>query len=267
MYLASNIRLLRKRTRKSQELVASAIGISRSAIASYESTGIEPDISTLMKFSDYFKVTLDKLIKTDLSLLSERVLSEIEKGHDIDLTGSRLRVLATTLDSNNDENIELVPEKARAGYTAGYSDPDYIKVLQTFSLPFLDRNRKYRAFPISGDSMPPVAQGSWVTGEYVQNWNHIRSGYPYIIVTKSEGIVFKMVYNNIEEKKSLRLVSTNTFYAPYDVDIAEVLEVWKFVNYIANEMPADDRPSHNMIAQAVSNIEKEVKTIRNTLRE
>lgn len=266
MYFAENIKLLRNRSRKSQVIVAEALNISRSALASYEATGIEPDISTLIRFSEYFKVSLDKLIKTDLSALSERLLSEIEKGHDLDISGNHLRILATTVDENNIENIELVPEKAKAGYTAGYSDPDFIKVLQTFNLPFLDRNRKYRTFPISGDSMPPVAHGSWVTGEYVQNWNHIRSGYPYIVVTKSEGIVFKIVYNQVEENKTLKLVSTNPIYAPYEVDINEILEVWKFVNFIAHEMPVDANPAQAILSNALQSIEKEMKVIRNTLR-
>ena len=37
--------------------------------------------------------------------------------------------------------------------------------------------------------MPPVTEGSWVTGEFIQNWKHIRDGYPYIVVTKDDGIV------------------------------------------------------------------------------
>src|SRR5690606_6638463 len=122
-----------------------------------------------------------------------------------DLSGASLRVLATTVDANNMENVELVPLKARAGYTSGYADPDFIRVLPAFQLPFLSPNRKYRTFPIIGDSMPPVADGSWVTGEYLQNWNFILNGHPYIVITKDDGIVFKIVYNQIEKNGSLLL--------------------------------------------------------------
>ena len=115
---------------------------------------------------------LDHLLKKDLSKISKEKLEAIEKDEP-HISGSMLRVLATTVDKNNVENIELVPVKARAGYTSGYADPDFIKVLPAFNLPFLDRNRKYRTFQISGDSMPPVDDGSWVTGEYIQNWNSI----------------------------------------------------------------------------------------------
>lgn len=76
--------------------------------------------------------------------------------------------------------------------------------------------------------MPPVAEGSWVTASYVQDWNHIKNGDNYIIVTLNDGIVFKRVYNNIATNRTLTLVSTNSFYAPYDIKIDEVVEVWKF---------------------------------------
>ena len=41
------------------------------------------------------------------------------------------------VDSKNRDNIELVPVKAKAGYTAGYNDPEFISSLPTFQLPFL----------------------------------------------------------------------------------------------------------------------------------
>src|SRR5690554_7875964 len=93
----------------------------------------------------------------------------------------------------NNDVIEMVPQQASAGYTLGYADPDYIKVLPTFQLPFLKKDRKYRCFPISGDSMPPVSSGSHVGAEYVQNWETIKNNQPYMISTKKEGIVFKIV--------------------------------------------------------------------------
>jgi phage repressor protein C with HTH and peptisase S24 domain len=210
---------------------------------------------------------VDNLLKADLEKVPESLLGEMERSQDIDLSGRKLRILATTVNENNEDNVELVPVKARAGYTAGYSDPDYIKVLQSFNMPFLDRSRKYRTFPVNGDSMPPVAHGSWVTGEYVQNWSHIKSGYPHIIVTRDEGIVFKILYNKIAESRSLLLVSTNPLYNPYEVNISEVLEIWKFVHYISNEMPASDFSTANILSSAMQNIEKEIKVIKNTLRE
>src|SRR5204863_2002257 len=109
--------------------------------------------------------------------------------------GTKLRILATTVDSKNKENIEVVPLKAKAGYKSGYADPEFIKGLPTFQLPILYNDRKYRMFQISGDSMLPIPDKSWVVGEYVENFNDIKDGHPYILLTNDEGIVFKMAYN------------------------------------------------------------------------
>lgn len=264
MYFPANIKLMRKRKKRSQEDVSFNLGIKRSSLSGYENGSTEPNFETLLKMSAYFNVTLDKLLKTDLGSLSESQLSEIERGYDIDIQGNRMRVLATTVGEDNEENIEVVPIKAKAGYTAGYADPDFIRVLSTFRMPFLDRNKKYRTFQISGDSMPPVPDGSWVTGEFLQNWNFIKSGYPYIVLTKDDGVVFKVLYNKVAERKTLLLCSTNPLYEPYEVPITEVLEVWKFVNFISSELP-EPNLSKDDIANTVMNLQREVTELKSRM--
>jgi len=169
-----NIQLLRKRKKRSQEETALALDMKRSTWSGYESGIARPGYERLTLISDYFGVTIDTLIRVDLNTLTERKMTDLENGFDVDLTGNRLRVLTTTLNETEEENIELVNENAKAGYRTGYADPEYISVLPTFRLPFLSNQRKYRTFPISGDSMPPVNHGAYVTGEYVQNWNTIK---------------------------------------------------------------------------------------------
>ncbi len=238
MFFSSNIKLLRNRKGISQAEVATALGIKRTTLTGYEKGTSSPSLKGVLAFADYYVISLDILLKEDLQSYSESKLSQLDR-RELDVSGSNLRVLATTIGEDNEENIELVPKKAKAGYTEGHRDPDFINVLSTFRMPFLDRNKKYRTFQISGDSMPPVADGSWVTGDFVQNWEHIRDGYPYIIVTKDDGIVFKIVYNRIQENGKLLLCSTNTFYQPYEVIIENVLEIWSFTHFISSEMPVN----------------------------
>lgn len=262
MYLKENIKLLRKRRKRSQEDVAKSLGITRSAYNSYENGVAEPGIGVLLKLADFYLVNLDKLVKVNLEVLPESQLSQIEKGFDIDVTGTRLRVLATSVNKENEDNVELVPVKARAGYTTGYADPDFIRVLPAFNLPFLSPNKKYRTFPISGDSMPPVCDGAFVTGEYLQNWNMIRNGSPYIIVTQDEGIVFKVVYNRMEEDGTLLLCSTNTMYQPYSVKVNDILEVWKFVNYINPKFEEPTQSGSDDVGPALRVIQREIGMIK-----
>jgi len=263
--IGHNMKLLRKRASKSQEELAQELGLTRSSYSGYENGVAEPNISTLSKVSHVYGITLDDLVHKDFSKYTENEWQVIDKGVYTDIKGSKLRVLTAMVDSNNDELIEMIPQAARAGYVAGYSDPDYIKVLPTFSLPFLSKEKKYRSFPIEGDSMPPVSHGSFVTGEFIQNWTTIKSGTPCIVVTKNDGIVFKTVNNLLDTEKSLQLCSSNPLYPPYMVHANEILEVWKFVNYIAKELP-DVKVAESALVQSVREMQREVSELKHLVR-
>jgi len=142
MYFSNNIKFLRKRRGRTQDELAHALGMKRSTLSGYENKVAEPGIETLTAFAKYFGMAIDTLVRVDLSRLSESQLSELERGLDVYLTGSKIRILATTVNADNEENIELVPEKAKAGYANGFADPEFISELPKFRLPFLSLGRK-----------------------------------------------------------------------------------------------------------------------------
>lgn len=263
-HIANNIKILRKKGSFSQDELSAQLGIKRTSLSGYEVGSTEPNIELLAKLSQFFKVSIDQLINVDLQSLSELEFNQLINRTSTEIEGKNLRILATTVDANNNENVEMVTVAAKAGYTTGYADPDYIKVLPTFHLPFLSKNRKYRMFPIMGDSMPPVEQGSWVTGEYLQNWNFINNGSPYIIITKNDGIVFKVVYNQIAENGNLLLCSTNPIYEPYQVHVSEVFEIWKFVHYISHSLP-EANLGNEAISSTLHQIQKDMAALKHKL--
>jgi transcriptional regulator with XRE-family HTH domain len=261
MHFAPNIKFLRKRRGRTQDDVAVALNLKRSTLSGYENGVAQPGIEVLVSFSRYFNMSIDTMLKIDMSKLSESQLGELERGYDAYVKGSNLRVLTTTVNDDNQENIELVPEKAKAGYTTGYADPEYIGELPRFRLPFLSDKRKYRTFQLKGDSMLPIPDGSWVTGEFVQDWRDIKNGKAYVVFTINDGIVFKIVENNLESDGRLVLYSLNPVYEPYEVHINEVKEIWKFVNYISNELPEPVLPEKQLI-QAVAAMKNDLERIK-----
>lgn len=229
MHFAENLKFLRKRRNKSQVNLASELEITRTTLSGYE-RNVQPPLKRLIKIADYFSVSLDALIKYKLEVLSEFQLTQIEKGFDVDITGNKLRLLTISVDSEGKENIEMVPVKAQAGYTNSYGDLDFIAALPKFKLPFLPENKTYRTFQIEGDSMLPIQEGSWITCSYLENWEQVKNGKACIIVTKDDGIVFKLVYNRLKEYKFL-LVSSNGNYSPYEIQVSQVVEIWQFETY------------------------------------
>lgn len=229
MYLSSNIKFLRKRKNFSQEEMAIALESKRSVLNSYENNIATPPIEMAMRISDYFKISLDTLLRVDLSRLPESKVGELERGLEDYIKGKYLRIIATTVNHENIDNIELVSEKARAGYTAGYADPKFISELPQFSLPFLDKRKKYRAFQVSGDSMLPVKDKTYITCEYVDDWTTLKDGLCYVILTREDGIIFKRIYKDLAKSRKLVLVSNNPIYKPYDVSIEDVLEIWLYI--------------------------------------
>lgn len=261
MYFATNLKTLRKHRGRSQEEVAAVLGIKRTTYSAYENGATEPSLDTLLKITRFFKISVERLLTEDISGFTSNKLEEMTHQYDVDITGRKLRILATTLDSHNRENIELVGIKAKAGYTAGYADPDFISVLPAFHLPFLDREKKYRTFQIAGDSMPPVAPGSWVTGAYVQDWSNLKSGTPCIVVTREEGAVFKIVQNRIPSHGTLMLCSTNPAYPPYEVALQDLLEIWSFVHFISADLPEPQIPGEE-IQRAVLKLQQDMEDMK-----
>ena len=266
IFLTGNLKLLRKRKGRTQDDVAFELGIIRSTLSGYENEVAEPGLEMLMAFSHYYKMAADTLLKVDLTALSESQLIQLEMGADVYIRGSQLRVLATTVSESNEDNIELVQEKAKAGYKNGFADPEFISELPVFQLPFLSRDRKYRTFQLNGDSMLPIPDGSWVTGEFVQDWNKLVNGFAYIIFTLDDGIVFKIVENFIKEKGVLMLYSLNPVYEPYSVEVAEVREVWRFVNYISSEIPDPMLPEDQLI-NMVSKLRRDVHQLNSRMKQ
>lgn len=238
IFWALNIRFLRSRKKLSQDQLAAALGMSRSKLNAHENgQTVNPTLNDLLDCSRYFKLSIDTLLKTDLSRLSEKQLRELEAGNDIYITGSKIRVLAITVDSNNREQVEYVPVKAKAGYRTGYSDPEYIATLPRFSMPGLPDSGSFRMFPTTGDSMLPIPEGSDVLTRYVEDWTMLKAETPCIVILKgTQDFVFKMVTVQ-KEARSLLLRSLNEQYAPYTVPFEEVLEIWQYYALYSRSLP------------------------------
>jgi len=266
MFFSSNIKFLRRRRGLTQDDVADMLGMKRSTLSGYENAIAQPGFEALIAMSKYFNVAIDTLIKVDLCSLPESQVRQLERGYDVYIKGSNLRVLTTTVGTDNEENIELVSEKAKAGYATGFADPEYISILPTFRLPFLSKQKKYRTFQVNGDSMLPIPHAAFVTGVFLQDWNLVKDKDAYIILTADEGIVFKVVENKLREYGTLRLHSLNPVYEPYDLQVNNIREIWQFVHYISPKIPENQENENKVLMESVKKLKKDVQEIQTRLQ-
>lgn len=239
-----NLKYLRKLRGWTQEEFAAKLGIKRSLLGAYEEERAEPRIDVLEVVGDLFKLTLDDLLRKELSET---------KGSYI----SKRRAQKLVAASNE---IQLVPVKAAAGYLAGYADPEFLDELNTFTLPMLAPGN-YRAFEIVGDSMLPTPSGSVIVGEKVDDLEELKSNQTYVVVSRNEGIVYKRVLKNNKSRTKLTLVSDNTAYQPYQVNSDDVIEVWK-AQMVISKANTQQRWDVNQLAGLVSNLQEQVSSLK-----
>ncbi len=249
----TNLKFLRKQTGLTQSQLAEKLNIKRSLIGAYEEGRAEPKLSTLVNISKLFNISLDVLITKDLPASSTESSSMAVQRPN----RGNLRVLAITVDRDDNENIELVPQRASAGYLNGYADPEFIEELPRFRLPMLSTQGTHRAFEISGDSMLPIASGTVIIGRFIEDWSSIKDGTPAIIVSQKEGVVFKRVFNKMKNEATLYLHSDNPAYSPYQIQVEDVLEIWEARAYISNTFPIADF-SLNKLTSIVLDLQQEV---------
>ncbi|NBV12870.1 MAG: helix-turn-helix domain-containing protein [Sphingobacteriia bacterium] len=252
--ISQNIRNLRRREGWTQEELAQRMGIKRSLLGAYEEGRAEPRAELLLKFANLFGISLEQLITLPIDTRN------FTPGAPTDLQGRKLRVLSILVNENQEELIPLVPARAAAGYLNGYADPEYIEKLPGFHLPNFPQGT-FRAFEILGDSMLPIPSGSIIFAEYVQDWTTLRDQHTYIVVTVSEGIVFKRIYNRIPENNTLLLRSDNPAYQDFEVHIRDILEIWKFKAFLSSEPPARE-DSVRQLTDMVMDLQRSVQVLR-----
>jgi transcriptional regulator with XRE-family HTH domain len=239
-----NLKYLRKLRGWTQEEFAQKLRIKRSLLGAYEEERAEPRIDILEVVADMFKLTLDDLLRKDVS----------------DNKGNYLAKRRSQKLASGRTDIPFVPVKAAAGYLAGYADPEFIDELNTFTLPMLSGG-DYRAFEIVGDSMMPTPSGSVIVGEKVQSLDDVKSNQTYIVVSKTDGIVYKRILKNNRQKNKLTFVSDNPAYQPYLVNSEDILEVWQ-AQMILSKANTQQRWDVNQLASLVNNLQQQVSVLK-----
>ncbi len=235
-----NLKYLRKLRGWTQDEFANKLNIKRSLLGAYEEERAEPRLDVLETICDIFKLTLDEILRKDLSESSDNYLA-------------KRRALKL---SNTAARIPFVPVKAAAGYLNGYADHEFIDELNTFTLPMITGGN-YRAFEIIGDSMLPIPSGSIIVGEKVEALDSVKNNTACIVVSKNDGIVYKRIQKNGKAKNKLLLLSDNPTFQPYSISSEDVLEMWE-AQFIISKTNTTQSWNVGQLVNIVADLQQEV---------
>ena len=84
LVFGSNLNFLRARKKLSQTQMAVDLEIKRTSLIGYEK-GVQPPFKILVQLADYFGISIDAMMRYNLSKLGEFELSRIEQGFEVDM--------------------------------------------------------------------------------------------------------------------------------------------------------------------------------------
>lgn len=244
-----NLKYLRKLRNWTQEEFASKLKIKRSLIGAYEEERADPRLDVMQTLSEMFKISLEELLVQDIGAT---------KGTDY--LSKRRQMKLMSADRNL---IAFVPVKAAAGYLAGYADSEFIDELNTFTLPMI-KGGNCRAFEIIGDSMLPTPSGSVIVGEKVESLENLKNNTPCIVVTNSEGIVYKRILKNNRNRTKVTLMSDNPAFQPYQVFKSDIHEMWE-AKAVIQKISDHQRWDVDSLVNLVSDLQTQVSSIKKKL--
>lgn len=162
----------------------------------------------------------------------------------------------TNYQSTN-QNISLVRRFQFNEYLVKHSDFHFLKTLSLFNIPTL-ANGEYRAFEAGEDF---AFEGALLVGSLVRNWHEIADGKNYILVTKSHGIIYRRVYNQVKIKGTLLLSTDNNRFPSAEISFTDVIETWEIKAFVSHTLPEPNTP-YSKLGNLVDEMKFELDRIK-----
>ena len=110
--------------------------------------------------------------------------------------------------------------------------------------------------------MLPTPSGSVIVGQRTGNdLEEIRNNHAYIVVSRTEGIVYKRILKHEETRNRLTLVSDNPSFQPYQVNAEDILEIWQ-AQMVISKVAVQQRWDMGQLASMVNNLQQEVSSLK-----
>jgi len=156
--IGKNIKKIRGVKGLNQSDFADLFDLKRASIGAYEEGRAEPKLATIMEIANYFGISVDELLKKNLSVNDlyhfDIFRQDLIKGAKHNLRPSKLPPILAS--------VPLISQAFKAEY---FADRKALSQMVQLSLP-LEKEKNYRAFELADNSM--LGQGwGFATGDIV----------------------------------------------------------------------------------------------------
>ena len=110
------------------------------------------------------------------------------------------------------------------------------------------------------DSMLPIASGSYIFCDYVEEVADIHEGKSYVLITSDEGIVYKRIF--LPGENQLQLKSDNPEYETYTIETSSVLEIWRALGFLSFELPEPDALNVKKLSSVLAKMQEELEKMK-----
>jgi transcriptional regulator with XRE-family HTH domain len=177
---------------------------------------------------------------------------------------TQARVIVATQDTGRNSTFSFINRKAAANYLTGFESQEYFEHLSAALLPpdlVGYSGRQGIIMEIVGDSM----QGKFYDGDYVaclrlepHEYDQIRDGECFIVVSHSHGIQFKRIKNRLKKYGFIRCKSDNRRHQPFKVYAEDLIELWRFQLHLS---PDASNPNETLYGK-LDHIEEQNEDLR-----
>lgn len=168
-----------------------------------------------------------------------------------------------TLNSEEDENIMMVNQRAAAGYPHNVQDVEWYKQLPAFDFPLPQyRNATYRGFQVEGDSMlPNLRPEDWVLAKAIPSITEASDHKIYVVVMFDTVVVKKL--HKLADPSVVRLVSLNEEYAPFEIKVTDIQELWQVTSKLTFSLDANSENSMlKQLQQSMDELKAQLSSIK-----
>lgn len=249
-FFGKNIKKIRGVKGLSQQAFAELFDLKRATLGAYEEGRSEPKIDTIIKIANYFSISIDQL------LTSELTVNDLLRFKG-DLTLETDKVFKEIL-----AKVPCVTEDLASDYIELYDKENFISDLPYLRLP-INSEKKFRAYTVTNLEMTNHDKGLYpkdvVVGEFVPNnvIKKLNAGVVVLVLVNDELVLRRLYMEN--DELVLRADHKNIEDKRYD--IKDIKELWRIRYVFFKRLPE----FNDLLEEKLLFLEQEFIKLKNRL--